>query len=97
MGGERKEEIPMHSEERLIKKLRVALVLPLIPLMADAVIQSTVGAHHPQDLIWGPIMLVLMAPLVGYLLRQENTSVSETPVLSKGFRVIRGKGTPWNR
>ena len=85
----------MHSEERLIKKLRVALVLPLIPLMADAVIQSTVGAHHPQDLIWGPIMLVLMTPL-GYLLRQENTPVSETPVRSFVGRVPHGIVNPFS-
>ena len=37
----------MHGQKRLTKTLRVALGLPLISLMAAAVIQSTVGAHHP--------------------------------------------------
>lgn len=75
----------MYDEARRNKNLRVVLMLPLMAVLVDVVIMSMVGAHHPQDLIAGPVVLGALAPVVIYLLRR----VPEAPVLPKGIRVIR--------
>lgn len=74
----------MHDKDRLSKKLRVVLALPLIPLLINAVIMVIIGSHHPQDLILGPVVLCFMAPVVISLLYP----VLLTRKIPKGIRVI---------